>query len=143
MTNTERTPPITAKRIAPAVYLARHDNGAEVRVGLEGTEATFTPGELLRVAVAACAALSAEHLLVHRLGSDFNATLSVAAVKDMDENRYSTIVTELAADMSELDEDRHAGLIERSLRAIDRLCTVGRTVEAGAVVETHVVADSA
>src|SRR5699024_3189520 len=46
-----------AERQGGPQYIARNGRGAEVRIGSGDTEGVFSPGELLKVALAACTAL--------------------------------------------------------------------------------------
>lgn len=130
---------LDAVRVEGGVYIARNDRGAQIRVGVPGVEGTFTPGELLHIAAATCAALSADHVLSSRLGRDFAATVEVRAEEDTADERYTHIMTTLTADMAELEPDRRAALVERADRAVDRLCTVGRTLQHGAGCDVEVV----
>lgn len=132
---------LVGNRVAPAVYIARNERGAEVRIGDSKADGVFSPGELLQIATAACAALSADHVLRSRLGEGFDASFVASAQAVKGEHRYSHLETQMVADLSELDTDQQAALIERALKAIHRLCTVGRTVEQSAVNEVHLVAD--
>lgn len=130
---------LSGQRVEKGTYVARNERGGQVRVGPPGAEGAFTPGELLHLAIASCAALSADHALASRLGEDFDATLSVEAARVTDEERYTRVTAHVNADMSQLDPERQDALVERANRAIDRLCTVGRTVRHGAQVDTSVV----
>ena len=132
---------LSADRVEPAVYVARNERGAEVRIGGSDTDGVFSPGELLQIAAACCAALSADHVLSSRLGENFNASLTVGAEGVKDESRYSHFDTRVVADMSELDPNRHEALIERAEKAIERLCAVARTLRNGATTAVELVAD--
>lgn len=129
MTNNASTPNLSAERAEPGVYIASNERGARVRIGKGGIRHTFTPGELLQLAIATCAAVSSEANLVHHLGEDFEATLTVNAVKNDDENRYDEIHTVFSPDLSNLDAAYVEKMVVRLEKLVDRLCTVGRTVE--------------
>ncbi|HLV03190.1 OsmC family protein [uncultured Georgenia sp.] len=129
-----------AERQGRPVYVARNERGAEVRIGSKDTEGVFSPGELLKVALAACTALSADHVLRSRLGDDFPAVVGVSSTGVEGENRYGHLDVELVLDLGDLEEERRAKLAERVDRTSGRLCTVGRTLKAGAtygVTLTH------
>ena len=49
-------------------YTGRSSRGAEVLIGSEDVEGVFTPGELLKIALAACSGMSSDHPLRSRLG---------------------------------------------------------------------------
>ncbi len=129
------TPNLTAERTESGVYVASNERGARVRIGKGGIRHAFTPGELLQLAVATCAAVSSEANLVHHLGEDFEATLTVEAVKNDAENRYDEIHTVFSPDLSSLDTEKMEKMVVRLEKLVDRLCTVGRTLENSA--ETH------
>ena len=133
---------LTGRRVDRAVYVARNARGAEVRIGGADAEGAFTPGELLQIAAAACASLTADHVLSSRLGETFDASFTVEGDGVKGENRYEKITTKVVVDMSTLDAERQEKLIERAEKAIERLCSVGRTVEQGAATQVDVVADS-
>ena len=129
MTDNANTPNLTIERTEPGIYVASNERGARVRVSKADTRHTFTPGELLQLAVATCAAVSSEANLVHHLGEDFEATLTVEAVKNDAENRYDEIHTVFSPDLSSLDPEKAERMVVRLEKLVERLCTVGRTVE--------------
>lgn len=124
-------------------YVARNDRGGEVRIGVAGAADSFTPGELLQLAVATCGALSADHVLASRLGEDFEATLLLDALTappgGPHESRYTHLSTQLLTDMSALPPDRRDALVARAEKAIERLCAVARTVERSATTQARVI----
>ena len=122
-------PNLSAERAEPGIYIATNDRGARVRIGKPGARHAFTPGELLQLAAASCSAISAEANLVHHLGEDFEATLTVDAVKNDAENRYDEIHTVFSPDLSSLDPEKAERMVVRLEKLVERLCTVGRTVE--------------
>ncbi len=125
-------------------YVARNDRGGEVRIGVAGASDSFTPGELLQLAVATCGALSADHVLASRLGEDFEATLLLDALtaSGPHESRYTHLSTQLVTDLSALPPDRRDALVTRAEKAIERLCAVARTVERSATTEARVIDQS-
>ena len=76
-------------------YTGRSTRGAQVLVGNEDVEGVFTPGELMKIALAACSGMASDAPLQHRLVA-----------------RVLTVVE----------------------RAIDQVCTVGRTLKSGTKV---------
>lgn len=141
MTDKKRS--LTADRVERAVYVARNERGAEVRIGSSDAEGVFSPGELLQIAAAACAALSADHVLSSKLGEDFTASFAVKADAVKGENRYSHVETDVVIDMSELDAEKQQALIKRADGAIERLCAVARTVKASATTNVEIRPDKA
>ena len=59
-------------------YTGRSTRGAEVLIGSEDVEGVFTPGELMKIALAACSGLSSDQPLRRRLGDDYSATIRVS-----------------------------------------------------------------
>lgn len=127
--------PVEVRRTGSHDFVGVNPRGAEVRIGRDGAEGAFTPGELLLVAAASCAGLTAEGLLTRRLGE--SAPLVVHADRDKeseDAHEFSTVRVGFDVDLSVVDEDKRAALKEAVDRAIERLCTVSRTLENGAKV---------
>lgn len=120
-----------AVRSGAGEWLATNDRGAIVKVGTSETAEAFSPGELLQLASALCAALSAEARLDHAL-TDPALSLTVRPSRVEAENRYSQIDTVVRTDLSGLDAEQLEHLRLRIDAAIDRSCTVGRTLHAGA-----------
>lgn len=131
MSSTFTIPDLVAQRTDVNIYTARSASGAEVRIGGLGEEGVFSPVELLQAALAGCAALSAEAQFTSDLGPNFDATSTVEAVLNMDENRVEKLITTIATDTSELSPEKHDKLIASAERIIDKLCTVKRSLSAG------------
>ncbi|MFN8088360.1 MAG: OsmC family protein [Mycobacterium sp.] len=119
-------------------YTGRSSRGAEVLIGSASDEGVFTPGELLKIALAGCSGLSSDEPLRRRLGDDYQAKIKVSGLADREQERYPHLYEDLEIDLSGLS----AADIERLLvvvnRAIDQVCTVGRTLKAGAEVTFEV-----
>ena len=113
-------------------YTGRSSRGAEVLIGSQDVEGVFTPGELLKIALAACTGMSSDRPLARRLGDDYDATIRVSGAADRENEVYPRIEEILEIDLSELEPDAAARLLVVVERAIDAVCTVGRTVKAGA-----------
>ncbi|MGZ5362581.1 MAG: OsmC family protein, partial [Mycobacterium sp.] len=59
-------------------YAGRSTRGAEVLVGNEDVEGVFTPGELMKIALAACSGIASDAPLRRRLGDDYPVKIKVA-----------------------------------------------------------------
>ena len=136
-------PDLTARRTGANTYTVRSISGAELTIGAPGAEGAFSPVELLQAAIAGCASLSAEAQLTNRLGDGFEATTTVAAVYDAEENRVRKLVAAIGADMSELDAETQRKLVASAERAIQRLCTVKRSFDHGVETATEVQPEDA
>lgn len=118
---------VWAERTGTRQYLGRNDRGATVRIGMGPGE--FSPGELLKLALATCNSLSADHRLSRVLGADFDANVVCTSVKHETEERYASFAVELVTELSGLDPEQLRQLNEHVEGAIDRHCTVGHTLE--------------
>lgn len=103
-------------------------------IGPVEADGVFTPGELLKVALAGCAGMTSDAGLARRLGDDFALTVRAHGQSDEAEDRYITIEEDMDVDLSGLSEKELARLQRVVSRAIDQHCTVGRTVTQSAEV---------
>lgn len=131
-------PILVAERTGPATYTGRNERGATVAIGPEGNEGVFSPGELLAIAVAACIGMSADSRISSELGDDVDLAVGITRTKDGDYNRYSGFTAELVVDGSTLSPERLVRLVATATKAIDRHCTVSRTLKAGASVDVSI-----
>jgi uncharacterized OsmC-like protein len=122
-------------------YTGRSSRGAEVLIGSEDVEGVFTPGELMKIALAACSGMASDAPLRRRLGDDYDATLRVSGAADREHEVYPLLEESLELDLSGLNEDDKARLLTVVERAIDQVCTVGRTLKTGTTVRFEVVDD--
>ena len=97
-------------------YVARNQDGAEIRI-VHGP-GLFSPGDLLKLAIAGCNAMSSDARLAARLGDDY----------DQAGDRFTHVDVELVQDMSALSEDEIADLLRRAESAIGRNCTIEHSV---------------
>lgn len=112
--------------------VATNGRGAELRFGPVEVDGSFTPGELLALALASCNLMSADPPITRRLGDDAQVSGTVTTVKDVAANAYVDSAVELAIEgTDELDGAAWAELVDVATRSIERACTVGRTVEGG------------
>lgn len=119
-------------------YTGHSTRGAEVLIGSENDEGVFTPGELMKIALAACSGLSSDQPLRRRLGDDYRATIRVTGPADRDQERYPLLAESLEVDLSGLSADEIARLVTVVERAVDQVCTVGRTLKNGTKVTFEV-----
>jgi uncharacterized OsmC-like protein len=121
-------------------YTGHSSQGAEVLIGSEDVDGVFTPGELLKIALAACSGMSSDHPLARRLGDDYQATIRVSGDADRDQEIYPLLQETLEVDLSGLDDAEKTRVPTVVQRAIDQVCTVGRTLKSGTKI-TFEVAD--
>jgi uncharacterized OsmC-like protein len=115
-------------------YTGHSSRGAEVLVGSEDVDGVFTPGELMKIALAACSAMSSDLPLARRLGDGYRATVVVSGPADREQERYPLLAETLQLDLSGLSEQEAEQVRVVAARAIDRVCTVGRTLKSGTTV---------
>jgi uncharacterized OsmC-like protein len=118
---------VSVTRTGSRTYEGMNERGSTVRIGPVEAEGHFTPGELLKLALAGCAGMSADKVAARRLGDDFEMTVWAHGTSEPD-NRYDRVEEELLVDLSMLDAAERAKLIEIMVKAIDRACTVARSV---------------
>ena len=103
------------------------DDGAHIKFG-KG-RGVFTPGDLMKIALAGCAALSSQFAIEHTLGDGKGARIVVDGTDDADSDAYinfneQVVVDATDAKLSEEDADK---LKERVTRHIEKGCTVKHT----------------
>ena len=103
------------------------DDGAHIKFG-KG-RGVFTPGDLMKIALAGCAALSSQFAIEHTLGDGKGARIVVDGTYDADSDAYinfneQVVVDATDAKLSEEDADK---LKERVTRHIEKGCTVKHT----------------
>lgn len=119
------------ERTGTREYTGRSSRGGEVLIGSQGVPGRFTPGELLKIALAGCTGLSADFSLSRKLGDTFDATIRVSGDADRENEVYPQLDEEFELDLSELDAEARERLLVTVQRAVDKACTVGRTLKAG------------
>lgn len=126
------------ERTGPRTYVGRNGRGAEVQIGPLENDGSFSPGELLKIALAGCTGLTTDTVLARRLGADFDATIRVSGTKDLEADRYPQITEQLVVDLTSLSDSDRARLLTIVHRAAEEHCTVGRTLTAGTAVVLNV-----
>lgn len=120
-------------------YTGHNSRGAQVLIGSEDVDGVFTPGELMKIALAACSGMSSDQPLARRLGDDYRAVVKVSGAADRDNEIYPLLEEKLELDLSGLTEQEKERLVTVVNRAIDAVCTVGRTLKSGTTVTFEVV----
>ena len=119
-------------------YTGHSSRGAQVLIGSEDVDGVFTPGELLKIALAACSGMASDQPLARRLGDDYQAVVRVSGAADRAQERYPLLQETLELDLSDLTEAEAARLMVVVNRAIDQVCTVGRTLKSGTNVSFEI-----
>jgi uncharacterized OsmC-like protein len=141
----ETTPAATelwVERTGTRRYTGRSSRGAEVLVGSESVPGVFTPGELLKIALAACSGMASDVPLSRRLGDNYDVTVRVSGAADRENEVYPLLEEVMELDLSELDPEAQQRLLTVVEKSIDKVCTVGRTLKSGTVVRLSIETDS-
>ncbi len=128
MTEQDLPPKLTLTRQGTRSYTAVNQRGATINIGDGPGE--WTPGDLLKLALAGCNAMSADVRLARALGEDFPLEAHVSGTFDQPGNRYTSLLVELEVDTAALDADETETLRRRTRGAIERNCTIARSLQA-------------
>ena len=103
------------------------DDGAHIKFG-KG-RGVFTPGDLMKIALAGCAALSSQFAIEHTLGDGKGARIVVDGTYDADSDAYINFNEQVVVDANDakLSEEDADKLKERVTRHIEKGCTVKHT----------------
>ena len=103
------------------------DDGAHIKFG-KG-RGVFTPGDLMKIALAGCAALSSQFAIEHTLGDGKGARIVVDGTYDADSDAYINFNEQVVLDATDakLSEEDADKLKERVTRHIEKGCTVKHT----------------
>ena len=103
------------------------DDGARIKFG-KG-RGVFTPGDLMKIALAGCAALSSQFAIEHTLGDGKGAKIVVDGTYDADSDAYINFNEQVVVDATDakLSEEDANKLKERVTRHIEKGCTVKHT----------------
>ena len=135
---------VTVERIAPGRFLATNGRGASV-VTVSAVGSDFTPVELLLAALGGCTAMDVDALTSRRAEPEaFEVIVEAEKVRDELGNRLTDILERFRISFP----DTEGGVSAREVlpdmvaKSHDRLCTVGRTVQVGARIETRIESPS-
>ncbi|WP_353816085.1 OsmC family protein [Agromyces sp. SYSU T00266] len=128
---------VSVTRTGRRTYEGLNERGSTVLIGPVEAPGHFTPGELLKLALAGCAGMSADSVAARRLGDDVAITVWAHGTSK-DDNRYREIDEEIVVDLSGLEPEEREQLAAIMARAIARACTVARSVEGSIDLRTTV-----
>lgn len=128
--------PVQVTRTGTRTFEATNPRGAHATIGPQTADGVFTPGELLLAAVAACVGVTADSLVVRRVGEDARFQVHADRTKESDDaHEFASVHAELDVDMSSLDDDQRQAMVTAVDRAVEKLCTVSRTLKKGVPVD--------
>jgi len=135
MTDTRRS--VSLERLSKGFYRATNKQGDTLDVG-EG-DGAFSPVELFLTALAACSAIDVDYIVGKRdEPTSFRLRSDANKVRDEGGNHLTDIVVTFDARFE--DTEAGAAAYEVLPRAVkqshDRLCTVSRTIELGARIDS-------
>jgi uncharacterized OsmC-like protein len=122
---------LEVQREGEHAFVGRNERGAEVRIGRKGAEGAFSPAELLQIAAAGCSAVTAENLITRRIGEDSKFRVGVTADQREGASELDGVHVAFDVDVSSLPASEREALAGAVDRAIERLCTVSRTLKKG------------
>ena len=132
---------IEMTRLEKGRYEATNTRGGRLEVGQGGTDETFSPVELLLVAIAGCGAIDVDFLTTKRAEpTRFDVRMRGDKVRDEHGNRMTNLVLTFDVEVPDDEAGRAAyDVLPRAVRqSHDRLCTVSRTVELGTPVDARI-----
>lgn len=121
-----------ADKTAYHQFIAHNERGAELKMGMG--EGEFTPGELLKIALAGCQAMSAEYELVKQLKVDKDAvkmTVYVDGDATADHYRFTKLAVDIDIDPDTVSEDVKSKVEINALAGVEKYCTVGHSLTEG------------
>ena len=132
---------IEMTRLEKGRYEATNTRGGRLEVGQGGTDETFSPVELLLVAIAGCGASDVDfHTTKRAEPTRFDVRMRGDKVRDEHGNRMTNLVLTFDVEFPDDEAGRAAyDVLPRAVRqSHDRLCTVSRTVELGTPVDARI-----
>ena len=128
--------PVEVTRTGTRTFEATNPRGAHASIGPETADGVFTPGELLLAAVAACVGVTSDSLVVRRVGEAARFRVHADRTKESDDaHEFASVHVGLDVDMSSLDDAQRQALATAVDRAVEKLCTVSRTLKKGVPVD--------
>jgi uncharacterized OsmC-like protein len=98
----------------------------------------FTPGELLKIALAGCTGMTSDSVVQRRLTGSTDVMIGVDAAVHDTEDRYTDFTETMLVDLTGLDGAARAQLETAVRRAVGVGCTVGLTLLSGADVTVDI-----
>jgi uncharacterized OsmC-like protein len=129
---------VTIDRFRNSHYAVTNARGGTITVG-DGSDADFTPVELLLTAIGACTAVDVDLVTSRRAEPDlFRVEVGATKVSDEQGHHLSDIVVTFKVAFPDSEGGQAARRILPDIvrQSHDRLCTVSRTVEIATPVNT-------
>jgi uncharacterized OsmC-like protein len=130
---------LEVERVGAHLFVGRNERGAEVRIGSDEVEGVFSPGELLQLAVASCTTVTVEDMVVRRSGPDAKVDATVTRDRAPGTHEFQRLSVTLDVDLGGLDDAARERVVKALRIAVERECTISRTVQLGAPVDLEIV----
>jgi putative redox protein len=130
---------VTAGRLGGRKYTASNVRGGQVSMGT-GDDADFTPVELMLAAIAGCTAIDVDIVTSRRAEPEtFEVTAEGDKLRDETGNRVIDIAVtyRVTFPAGERGDAARAVLPDIVRKSHERLCSVGRTIEAATPITTR------
>jgi uncharacterized OsmC-like protein len=131
---------VTIERIANGRFAVTNSRGGRIAFGT-GSDADFTPTELLLAAIGGCTAIDVDIVTSRRAAPEaFEVRVDGDKVRDSGGSHLTGIEVTFRIRFpgGELGDEARALLPDVVQKSHDRLCTVGRTVEIGTPIATRI-----
>jgi uncharacterized OsmC-like protein len=129
---------IDLTRLAKGRYEATNSRGGRLVLSQGGTDDSFSPVELLLVAIAGCGAIDVDFITSKRAEpTRLGVRMTGDKIRDEQGNRLTNLRLSFDVEFPDTEDGRAAyDVLPRAVQqSHDRLCTVSRTVEVGTPVE--------
>ena len=133
---------IDLTRLAKGRYEATNSRGGRLVLGQGGTDESFSPVELLLVAIAGCGVIDVDFITSKRAEpTRLDVRMTGDKIRDDQGNRLTNLRLSFDVEFPDTEGGRAAyDVLPRAVQqSHDRLCTVSRTVEVGTPVESVIV----
>lgn len=126
---------------AGGLRVAYNSRGAQVRIGKPDMPGVFSPGELLKLAVAACTVGSVIRAGQAVTGEELPVLIRVAGEGNAEQHRYDALSEKIELDLGAVPAAQRAELMQAIHELVEQRCPLVRTVRRGidltvAVVDT-------
>jgi putative redox protein len=131
---------VTVERVTNGKFTVANSRGGQIVLGT-GSGTDFTPTELLLAAIGGCTAIDIDILTSRRAEPEsFEVEIDADKVRDADGNRLTDIEVTFRITFpgTEQGDAARALLPDAVKKSHERLCTVGRTVEAATPIATRI-----
>ncbi|MDQ1628370.1 MAG: putative redox protein [Actinomycetota bacterium] len=131
---------VMVERTGNGRFRVTNQRGGHITIG-SGGDGDFSPTELLLAAIGGCTAIDVDVLTARRSEPEaFTVRVDATKLRDDEGNRLTDIDVTFHVRFPDDEGGASASAVLPDVvrRSHDRLCTVGRTVELGTPIATHI-----